>query len=870
MGVRFRKIYMKIHQFTCLLCFLFLLFLFNGCEKKHIEHEGAKEISLNLDLNTKSDFRIITRAQPADSLFRIPECDEFKIQLLNASGSVIKEWERYSEMPHPVKLQANNKIQIKASHGTLGKSNFDAPYFSGDTTLLLQGDQENNITLTAGIENVLASVRYRDNFKNYFKDYSTQLITSVDTITFGKEEKRTAFLPTGKLDVLLNMTKNDLTTTSLRAVSLTSTKAAEYYRFNVTLGGEQGYEKLIISFDSSTIEQPIEIALPQDWQAHKKPYFTPAFDTLSVHKYLMGGSCAKGTFYTLVTAIGKIGSCRIKTTSASLTAAGWPADVDLLSLTNANRNRLLRFGLTWSENMENANMAELDFSGIVTNLPAGKHTITVDVTDVSGQHCVPLNLKFHITPPLFELVAPDKPAIARSLEYPFKIRINGGAPENIIIEYLNENQIFGVKEWTKCNINDWKWNPTKDTVYMYTRVNINKPTIQFRAKYGDETTNEVTLSAINPTFRLQKDGPEWAKHACLNIEQTDGTNGLAQNTLTEQYAIQISTDKTNWNYVTTESLSFDKINNFVKFQVNKLEGNQTYYVRVAFDAKADLGICYSEPIEIKTEEILELPRIDFSDVTNSINKGGGYGVDSYGLRKQDTKEVHYYEGKNSWLTVNEKTMPSVNDAKTVNTWYIIASTLPYTFNETSGTLLRNVGWDNQGEEPAAKYGSIFSATKLGDLTPPNIGHHSAGKLFLGSGYTYNHNNNTETYEEGIEFTSRPSVFRFSYAYKSINGDKAMVKIEVLDADNNTIGSGEETFQNQATLAQTSVAIKYTNTQKKAAKLKIMFASSSSCSYKQSEEDSNGQNMKRFTQNIPAEAVCTGSEFFIANVSLNYE
>ncbi len=47
-------------------------------------------------------------------------------------------------------------------------------------------------------------------------------------------------------------------------------------------------------------------------------------------------------------------------------------------------NFLLLKSLTWSEAMENANMAELDFSGIVTNLPAGKHIITVDArTDFS-------------------------------------------------------------------------------------------------------------------------------------------------------------------------------------------------------------------------------------------------------------------------------------------------------------------------------------------------------------------------------------------------------------------------------------------------------------------------------------------------------
>lgn len=844
------------------LFFIFFLLFFSGCEKKHIENKTEKEINFNLNLATSSDFHIITRTQSPDSLFPIPETDDFKIQLLNASGSIIKEWATYSEMPHPVKLQANNKIQIKASHGTLGRSNFDAPYFSGDTTLFLQGDQETDITLSAGIDNVLASVRYRDNFKNYFKDYSTQLITSSDTIVFGKEEKRTAFLPTGKLDVVLNMTKNDLTTTSLRALSLTNTKAAEYYRFNVTLGGEQGYEKLFISFDSSTIEQPIEIALPQDWQAHKKPYLTPAFDTVSIHDFLVGESCPKGTFHTLITAIGKIGSCRIRTNSASLTAAGWPADVDLLKLTNANRNRLHRFGLTWSESMENANMAELDFSGIVTNLPAGKHIITVDVTDISGQHCVPLNLKFHITPPLFELVAPDKPAIARSLEYPFKIRISGGAPENIIIEYLNENQAFGVKEWTKCNVNSWNWNPTMDTVYVYTRVNINKPTIQFRAKYGDETTNEITLSAVNPTFRLQKDGPEWAKRASLNIEQTDGTHGLAQNTLTEQYDVQISTDKTNWTHVLTESIQFDKINNLVKFEVKQLEGNHTYYVRVAFDAKADLGICYSDPIEIKTEEALESPKILFNgDKKVNVQKGGRYGKGVLWEQWADYEytDIFYYELTSPWENVNLKTIPSSATVK--NSWYMVASTLP----KDNGVLLRNVGWDNTGKSvPEDK-----SKRSLSELpAPENIKHYSAGKLFLCTGpYEFDHTTYEGHYNEGITFTSRPSALKFSYTYSPTKGDKGFVKIEVLDEDTNVIGEGKKIFEEQASISIASVPIIYTNTQKKAAKLKIMFASSASCSYNQKEEDSD---IKSFTIDRNAEAIRTGSEFFIANVSLFYD
>lgn len=152
-------------------------------------------------------------------------------------------------------------------------------------------------------------------------------------------------------------------------------------------------------------------------------------------------------------------------------------------------------------------------------------------------------------------------------------------------------------------------------------------------------------------------------------------------------------------------------------------------------------------------------------------------------------------------------------------------------------------------------------------------HFSAGKLFLGTSentpnYSYKHSAPTqEIYKEGYSFTSRPSALRFSYTYKSVNGDYAFVKIEVLDVDNNSIGHGEVRFGNQEKLTIASVPVKYTNTLTKAAKLKIMFASSSSCSYDQSEED---KNIKQFTEDNKAEAIRTGSEFFIADVTLFYE
>lgn len=841
-----------------------VIFSLGGCEKETIGNREEGEASIDLELSTNSDFHVVTRNLYSDSLFTIPEADNFRIQILSSSGELLKEWPTYSVLPHPIKIQAS-KFQIKALYGDPGKSGFDQPCLSGDTTIRIRGAQENRVNLTASLANVLASVHYSEGFKSYFKDYTTQIITPQDTVTFNKTEKRIAFFPAGNLKVILNLTKNDTTTYIFPAATLADTKAAQYYRFNIDLDGGQGNEKLLISFDSSTIAHPIEIELSQEWQSHKKPYLTPAFDTIQKYNYLVGENCDEGTFYTLITAVGKIGSCKIKTNSRNLIAIGWPAEVDLLNMTSANTNRLLRFGLKWSENMANANMAELDFSGIVPHLPAGSHTLTIDVADIYGQHSIPLNIKFSIIPPVFELIAPERPAIARSLEYPFKVHMNGGDPDNIIMEYLNENPAFGVKEWTECKINSWSWNKTMDTILLNTAVNINKAALQFRAKYDTETTAEVTVNAINPTFQLQKDGLEWAKHAKLNIEQTDGTNGLAQNTLTEQYSIQISADQINWIPANNDGIKFDKTNNLVKFQVNNLNADQTYYVRVAFDAKSELDICYSEPLEIKTEQVVELPNFILSEIRKqNIQKGGKYGkkkILGFGSGWADLEytNVIYYEAASPWNTVNLKTIPS--SANPTNTWYMIATSLP----KNNGVLLRNAGWDDKGME--VPEGTNNVAQSLNDLTPPVMKHYSAGKLFLSTGYSYNHSTNEEQYNEGLAFTSRPSKLQFSYTYIPQKTDRALVRVIVEAADGTIIGQGEETFDYQEALLTTTVSIKYTITDKAAAKLKVMFASSENSSYDQATEDIR---IKEFTTDNKGEAIRTGSEFYIENVGLLYE
>ncbi len=794
-----------------ILLFSFLLLFFSGCEKETIGKK-EEEVSFDLDLVASSDFNVVTRAQYPDTSLVVPETTDFKIQLFNTADELLREWATYSSVPHPIKIQAG-KFRIKASYGNPDKSGFDCPSFAGDTTVQLlsaaadKGIRENRITLSAKFANVLASVRHRKSLKTHYKDYNTQIITSHDTVTFNKEEKRIAFFPVEDLKVVVNLTKHDSTTYSIPATTLTNTKAAELYRLYVDVEGGGGNEKLLLSFDSTTIEKPIEIELSEDWQSKKKPYLTPEFDTTGYHSFIRGESCNKGKFYTLITAVGKIGSCKIKTNSQSLIDADWPAEVDLLNLTNANKERLAKFGFTWSEKMLNANMAELDFSGIVAHLPAEDHTLTVEVADICGQVSAPLSIHFRIVPPEFKLLQPDRKAIIRSLEYPFTVQMNGGDPDNIVIEYLNEYPDFGVTEWTPCVIKKREWNDTKDKVLVQTGINMNKDTIQFRARYDKEISNTVTLHATNPTFRLEKQELEWAHRAKLAIKQTDGTNGLIQNATTEEYSIEVSKDGTNWVTANHNETSIDKTSESIKLQAIDLDDGQTYHVRAGFNTKTNLGTCYSAPITIETETAAQVPNAGMEDWHYTRPQNVEYWEVYYACKAGET---------HVWNTLNElTTSEGGTHAEPWNRdgcrYSANSGTIetPDAHGDSKAALIRTVGWGRGNS--AAVFDNNMGTCE--NVTP--------GQLYLG---TYDASTKTPKY--GYTFTSRPNKLKFYYKYTPKNSaDYGHVEIQILDASGNTLARNSMELHQQGTYSVIELPLDYATSQVKAATMSIVFKSS---------------------------------------------
>ena len=181
--------------------------------------------------------------------------------------------------------------------------------------------------------------------------------------------------------------------------------------------------------------------------------------------------------------------------------------------------------------------------------------------------------------------------------------------------------------------------------------------------------------------------------------------------------------------------------------------------------------------------------------------------------------------------------------------------------------LSSVAWDANGEE-ITDY-----AQKQGEYVPynkniPHISYRAAGKLFLGE-YKFDAKTNTEIYDEGIPFSSRPTALNGYYKYTpSINQlhDKGLVIISIINKtkDSETeIAHGEFLFSGNSDYTAFNVPLSYKSFGIKATHLRIMFASSNNIGSIQDE------TMKIITSHDVASASSIGSSLWIDNLTFSY-
>ena len=346
-------------------------------------------------------------------------------------------------------------------------------------------------------------------------------------------------------------------------------------------------------------------------------------------------------------------------------------------------------------------------------------------------------------------------------------------------------------------------------------------------KETDASSRKLTLNCNKPVFSVSAyPGNIWTKEFTVNHLLAEDVESGDYETLGEKMTYQFSSNGTDgWTDLGEDLRKAD------------LTPGTIYYIRGLYR-----GVIESKVTEIATCPIIEIPNGNMES-WRTLTKKVMLGVNFF---KKVTITADYPDN-NIWSCVNVKTFESTPNIE--STYNMIASTYKETGRSGYAAALRTVGWDNGSGN-----------------TTSIIYHVSAGKLFLGT-YSFNHDNNSEVYNYGIEYKSRPTHLRFFYKYAPYNNDSFKV-IVVLENRSEGIVTrvGQVEFVSNETksdFTELSLPIEYINMELPITHMYVLFSSSAGCSDSEAEETNNLKGM------VSGGDYHQGSVFIIDDVELQY-
>ena len=402
---------------------------------------------------------------------------------------------------------------------------------------------------------------------------------------------------------------------------------------------------------------------------------------------------------------------------------------------------------------------------------------------------------------------------------------------------------------------------------------------------GGLKTTTASIPVLTPEFSITAEEYDvWAKKAIVKLTAADPQYQDAVN----RYAVLYTNSTGQWvhaasthegNVHTLTGLSPD-----TRYQIKGTCNNEQENVN------------YHGDCTIRTETAAGVPNGDFEDLTQTINVSdinqGGRWSPTIGNPTYQSKCSFNVSEPVGWASVNAKT--SNTSATNQMSWFVCPSTYNTTLswtgtvpgipifggggtdtpdiyknltaqNGSNAMVVRNVAWDENGTTPPAHYKTRGSAYYYSENVP-SIANRSAGKLFLG---TYSYSGNSESYNEGAAFSSRPSILKGWYKYTPDNKDGSetgVISVTLLNGKT-VLASGTINLTAASDYTEFTVPLVYNVTDKKANLLKIMITSSNHASYSQSEETATIKTTDYYSR---YESNSRGATLTIDNLNFIYE
>ena len=842
-----------------------------------------------INVQVSADYKVVpvTRSTAESaSTIENPDVSEFALKLVSSDGSFSRAWDSLADFDPATKIPVG-AYTMSAFYGDIDTEGFEKPFYLGETPVAVRDRENSSVEINCTLANVKVTVEYSDAFKKYFADYSTTIhSTGGEYIEFSKTETRAAYVKPGKITIQTHLKKQNGIESTFEPAAIPNAAARQHYKIKLDISDNNaGEAQLNISFDETTETQPIKIDISDEVMVAPAPSFLlSGFESgVPVEAKEFNYPADKNVNISL-TAKGGLAGCTLTTSSRSLESKGWPQEIDLLNMSQEQAETLHRLGLKIKGFSETGSkMGFIDFTELFTHLQIiesnDQHLFSISAKDMHGKVSEsPVSLSVKNLPLTFSLQEPEAVFVGSSSAI-VPILYDGTDANLIKFSYLNA-------EGHKVNCASSVLS-SKENLYQI-KISVkaaNEPVKVEASLSGGLKTTTASIPVLTPEFSITAEEYDiWAKKATVKLTATDPQYQEAVN----RYAVLFANSSGQW--IQASSTHKDNI-----YTISGLFPDTRYQIKGTCNSQQK-NVNYHGNCTIHTEAAAGVPNGDFENLAQTINisdmNQGGKWSPTVGNPTYQSKCSFNVSEPVGWASVNAKT--SNTSATNQMSWFVCPSTYNTTLswtgtvpgipifggggtdtpdiyknltaqNGSNAMVVRNVAWDENGTTPPAHYKTRGSAYYYSENVP-SIANRSAGKLFLG---TYSYSGNSESYNEGAAFSSRPSILKGWYKYTPDNKDGSetgVISVTLLNGKT-VLASGTINLTAASDYTEFTVPLVYNVTDKKANLLKIMITSSNRASYSQSEETATIKTTDYYSR---YESNSRGATLTIDNLNFIYE
>ncbi len=814
---------------------------------------------------------------------------DLKLKLTSDDGSFSQEWESVNDFDETQDFKVGD-YTLEAYYGKEDDNEgYSKPHFHGSQAISVHYDRTTDVALKAELKNSRVFVRYTDAFKDYMKSYSVQIVTPKGNyINMPGDETSPAYVTPGEVTVNLSFTTANDKTANIEIAHFTAVAKTEHVLTIDIEGSDAGSDAILkLLFDDTVKAQDVEIDLSDELFDTQAPEITPEGWDNSLQFDLIESSKPKTPVKVNIYAQGKIGSVKLNVSSSSLQLRGWPQEIDLADVNDAQISLLTSLGLNSRGIWKNPDvMGFVDFTDVFSHLLVSDgyeesfHTFSLQVKDRSGN--LSDNFEFTVRSGKGEIEI-----ISAAAEVGRKVI-------NAEVYYNGTDDLKDVK-FKKRNLNSGMWDDLELTEVKPVDGKPGTFTAKLNAPYAIEASkalradfgsafSEKYFDVTTPEFKLiVSENDVFAHRAVVTVKCDDADDALV-----------------------AKNLSFTlNGNDYDNYKINKADIEFADLDAATVCSIVASSTNHEAKVQFTTENEEHLPgcnhgttnkhSVGFANWTEQRMEGEDYSYNK-GIFPNTKKCLQYLWSVEGWATMNELTVSehgtgigsaaitagasykatsgtipangrstqsfasgggagtSVSaDGHTVGNSSSLGKTKQHT--GSNAALIRTVGWGSGNTAHAG------TSTDQGFGTCQNM---TPGELYLGK-----YDNGAQY---GVDFTSRPAALSFWYHYDVVttgNGDYGTAEIIVYDADGNIIASGSKHLTERSAYTQETINLTYEKGAPKAAKLSVIFRSTD----KDLKDNKALKAEKTFWHtpggNNTSGGEYVGSELYIDDVSLTY-